>query len=371
MPVPQISVIPANASLNDVINEFAKMQREFQYMTNAGIDTANMFEAGGWLVLPGRLMSEDGDVGMSTDDDGADPTRFWAGDSRDASPNFVVPRSGFITATGALIQSKQNGLYPRLELNGVNGLLAAYYTATNYLSINPDYFGSPNIVFDSGAITGSLGVAGDYFTLYCILGKMLIKSNNDIEITSGGKVNFDNWANVKNKATSRTLQQDLDDAKSTVGDGEYTAVTFTNGKVTGGRSLVVSDIPTLPQSKITNLTTDIASKASKTLTAWTALTLENSWVNLGGTYATAGYYKDDMSIVRLKGVLKSGTVADGTTIFTLPAGFRPSEDLMFSTISSSATAIQPTRVDIMIDGRVIIYNAANNYLTINNIQFRV
>lgn len=111
-------------------------------------------------------------------------------------------------------------------------------------------------------------------------------------------------------------------------------------------------------------------KASSEQESWSAATLQNSWVNLGGTYATAGYYKDQVGTVHLKGVIKSGTASDGTTILILPTGYRPSEDLIISTISSTASAIQVSRLDIMMDGRVIIYNAANNFFSINNIHFR-
>lgn len=56
--------------------------------------------------------------------------------------------------------------------------------------------------------------------------------------------------------------------------------------------------------------------------AWTAPTLVNSWANVGGAgTATAGYLKDPLGFVRLKGRIKSG--ANGTAAFVLPAGFRP------------------------------------------------
>jgi hypothetical protein len=56
---------------------------------------------------------------------------------------------------------------------------------------------------------------------------------------------------------------------------------------------------------------------------WTAATLENSWVNFGSGYTEAAYYKDAYGFVHLHGTIKNGTTTDGTTILTLPAGFRP------------------------------------------------
>jgi hypothetical protein len=55
--------------------------------------------------------------------------------------------------------------------------------------------------------------------------------------------------------------------------------------------------------------------------AWQTPTLLNSWVNYGAPYANAGYYRDAAGIVRLGGVLKTGT--NGTAAFVLPAGYRP------------------------------------------------
>lgn len=57
--------------------------------------------------------------------------------------------------------------------------------------------------------------------------------------------------------------------------------------------------------------------------AWTAATLLHGWANFGAGNADAQFYKDSLGVVRLRGVIKSGTTTPGTTIFTLPAGYRP------------------------------------------------
>ena len=49
-----------------------------------------------------------------------------------------------------------------------------------------------------------------------------------------------------------------------------------------------------------------------------APTLLSGWVNYGDGFAAAGYYKGPDNRVHLQGLVKSGTVADGTVIFTLP-----------------------------------------------------
>ena len=63
-----------------------------------------------------------------------------------------------------------------------------------------------------------------------------------------------------------------------------------------------------------------------------APTLLGSWVNFGSFYETAGYYKDGWNRVHLSGMVKSGS----GSIFTLPAGFRPSKVHLFTVAASDA-----------------------------------
>lgn len=55
---------------------------------------------------------------------------------------------------------------------------------------------------------------------------------------------------------------------------------------------------------------------------WIAPTLLNGWANFGSGFYTAGYYKDSLGIVHLRGLVKSGSL--NTAIYNLPAGYRPS-----------------------------------------------
>lgn len=55
---------------------------------------------------------------------------------------------------------------------------------------------------------------------------------------------------------------------------------------------------------------------------WKTPTLLNSWVNYNTTtYVGAGYYRDRNGTVWIRGLVAGG--ASGTTIFTLPVGYRP------------------------------------------------
>jgi hypothetical protein len=71
---------------------------------------------------------------------------------------------------------------------------------------------------------------------------------------------------------------------------------------------------------------------------WIAPTLSNSWVNFDGTKSSAGYRKTARGTVVLKGVLKSGTSATAV-MFTLPAGYRPSQTRRYAAAANTAVGI--------------------------------
>jgi hypothetical protein len=53
-------------------------------------------------------------------------------------------------------------------------------------------------------------------------------------------------------------------------------------------------------------------------------TFQNGWTNFGG-FSTMAFAKDSAGFVHLKGTISAGTF--GTTVFTLPAGYRPAQNL--------------------------------------------
>lgn len=99
---------------------------------------------------------------------------------------------------------------------------------------------------------------------------------------------------------------------------------------------------------------------------WIAPTLLNGWTNFGSGYETAGYYKDALGFIHLKGLIKSGAM--GTAAFVLPSGYRPSYRKMFPVLTSGGIG----RVDIDTEGNVLIINygtAANGYVSLDGIVF--
>ena len=75
---------------------------------------------------------------------------------------------------------------------------------------------------------------------------------------------------------------------------------------------------------------------------------QNGWVNEGPTSdETAGFAEDRSGLVRLKGVIQSGT---NDTVFTLPAGYRPSKNVIETMLRQNG----PNELIVHPDGGVVI-----------------
>lgn len=99
-------------------------------------------------------------------------------------------------------------------------------------------------------------------------------------------------------------------------------------------------------------------KKDITPVSWTTLTLLNNWTGSAGY----GYAKDSAGVVRCRGRLLAGTKTDGTVLFTLPEGFRPAYNKMFT--------YGTVRILVTTGGNVEIYNiTTDTYIEINGINF--
>lgn len=65
---------------------------------------------------------------------------------------------------------------------------------------------------------------------------------------------------------------------------------------------------------------DINLKANKEQGNWIIAILQNGWVQVS---PSVKYYKDEFGVVHISGECKDGTISNGTTIATLPDGYRP------------------------------------------------
>jgi hypothetical protein len=132
------------------------------------------------------------------------------------------------------------------------------------------------------------------------------------------------------------------------------------------------------------LTTDPGANSATVQTAqWgntplpQTVVLVNNWVNFANGYASASYYKDSNNVVFLEGLIANGTALNGTTLFTLPVGYRPSAQLIFSVSCSGTTATNgyaSSRVDVFSSGAVTLATVGVNaspagWLNLSEIKF--
>jgi hypothetical protein len=96
-----------------------------------------------------------------------------------------------------------------------------------------------------------------------------------------------------------------------------------------------------------------------------APTLSGTWVNFDGSHQEAGYYRSRNGEVHLRGLVKSGSVP--STIFTLPAGYRPSREIYFPVLSNGAIG----RITIETDGDVVATAGNTTYISLDGISFRI
>jgi len=97
-------------------------------------------------------------------------------------------------------------------------------------------------------------------------------------------------------------------------------------------------------------------------------TLQNSWVKNSAS-EDIKVYKDLSGIVTLEGACKSGTATPGTTILTLPVGFRPATTVRFAVYSTGGSVAGVGRVDITSGGVVTIEDGGNTLLSLNGVRF--
>ena len=108
---------------------------------------------------------------------------------------------------------------------------------------------------------------------------------------------------------------------------------------------------------------------SRTPTAWTTVTYQNSWVTEGPQPAQ---YRKIGDIVYFRGSIKAGT--NNTTAWTMPVGFRPPTVLTLPTLYyDAATGWKPCRLYLLTDGQVQVLEAPYTLtaIPINNLFYAV
>ena len=99
--------------------------------------------------------------------------------------------------------------------------------------------------------------------------------------------------------------------------------------------------------------------------AWTGLSFGSGWASYGGGF-NSGQYKKVGDIVFLRGLV-ARTSGVGTTIATLPSGYRPAAQCVFITNATDAFG----RVDVQTDGVILLNNGTPTYVQLDGLSFSV
>jgi len=97
---------------------------------------------------------------------------------------------------------------------------------------------------------------------------------------------------------------------------------------------------------------------------WTDSEFLNSWRNYRtNQYNPCGYRKDQLGKIHLRGLVARGEKR--VPIFNLPVGYRPN----FRHIFSGRTENKNVRIDILINGDVVVFSEYSKWLSLDGINF--
>lgn len=351
---------------------------------------------GGFVIGIDSLTDTSGTFGLSSIETAGDDIRFWAGDTDPSLAIFRVTESGLVycggltsdggTITGGTIRTAATGA--RIELTG--GVLKGYSSSNNLhgLVFNPTptsnffdlFFYHDGVkyaeLYDDGlflklrpTVSSGLGIGGPAGP---------IRASN--QWIFSGNATFDN--DINGKASEAYF---ADHAATASAADELSP----SGEIAWGQVLKAgSDIADIATKNLSSLTQSssyrtvsdaekatwntVTDKANKALPILSVPTLLNSWIDFGGSYANAAYYKDEFNIVHILGLIKGGVGSPGTVIFNLPVGHRPPADLIFTVMSSNAGTATPVAIEISTTGDVKIglFTAGTTWLSLSLPPFR-
>ncbi|MEO3978762.1 hypothetical protein [Streptomyces sp. CAU 1734] len=112
-----------------------------------------------------------------------------------------------------------------------------------------------------------------------------------------------------------------------------------------------------------------AAGARPSAETWTALPLNNGWTSYGSSFQPPVYQRQIDGTVQLAGLIAPGTLTAGTTVATLPAGYRPTADHIYRVSAGAATAVAD--IYVRSSGALTIQNTAGTvvWLSLSTIRF--
>lgn len=181
------------SSLEQIKNAVGIMTKELGWLLS-NLDTKNMNEIDGDILVTGTVTA--GKINVN--------------ELSAISANLGHITAGLIEAVqifGSYIATRQDA-FPRCEMSATGNVFGAYLDENNHIAIEPNYGGSPSLVFtQGGSFKGRLNTLLARLELYGS-GSLDIGSNGPIYMNSP-KVQFDDWSNLYSARLGRTLGDDL------------------------------------------------------------------------------------------------------------------------------------------------------------------
>jgi hypothetical protein len=169
MPVVDFGRIEGDATLADLLDAFAKVQKALDYLMQGGLDSQN--------IRAKSIVADRMDV-QKLSAISADLGKVIAG-----------------ILIGAYI-STSDGTYPRIDFSSVDKLLTAYNTESQYVSITPSSGGTPGMTWHDvagnvGFLTGEQSIG---LVLAALLGQLTFQSPNDVSFNPSGNLKINGTA---------------------------------------------------------------------------------------------------------------------------------------------------------------------------------
>ncbi|SDJ60519.1 hypothetical protein [Paenibacillus naphthalenovorans] len=153
MPIPDIAGLPPFAEFRDLETKLSELIQKYNNLL-VSLDSLNVVSLTADHIDAGTLNA--GIVTVRADYAGGAFIEISANGIRindGVKDTFVADTAGFITLVGAVFRSALG--YPRVELNSVQNLIAAYTDADTYIALIPNASGVPTLVMvDAGTTKG-------------------------------------------------------------------------------------------------------------------------------------------------------------------------------------------------------------------------
>jgi hypothetical protein len=152
---------------------------------------------------------------------------------------------------------------------------------------------------------------------------------------------------IKKEAVTATKLKKSSVITAKIANGAVTTEKIANDAVTGEKvkESTLGEVPKATTATTATTATNLeAPEAFHTVGAAGQPPFENGFVNFGGGFETAGFYRDRQCVIHLKGVITGSS----NVAFTLPTGFRPAE----STFSSIPATGETGNLEVRTNGTV-------------------